>query len=593
MNTTPTETAALLARARAWAAEDPDPETAEQLLALAGAAEADDAGAAARDLALRELADRFAGPLGFGTAGLRAALGAGPNRMNRAVVRRTAAGLASYLLQRAAGAYVPTAVVGFDARHKSEVFALDTAAVFTAAGIETFLLPAPLPTPVLAWAVRALACEAGVMVTASHNPAQDNGYKVYLGGEAAPGDGEGAQITAPTDREIAALIDHAAALDSIPLAASGWTVLPGAGEPGDVAARYVSDVAALASADANTASSGHGLRIVLTPMHGVGGETLSRVFAAAGFTDVALVDAQAAPDPDFPTVDFPNPEEPGALDLALAQAESSGADLVIATDPDADRCAVAADFPGEGWRMLRGDEVGSLLGAHLATHPATRFRAEAEGADRPVFANSIVSSRQLGRIAEAHGLGHRTTLTGFKWIARVPGLAYGYEEALGYCVAPDLVRDKDGISAALLVAELAAGLKAAGRSLPGALDELALVHGLHATDQLSVRVASLDLLGAMMGRLRAQPPTSFAGSEVVSVLDLAEGGELPPTEGLSFLAADDTRVIVRPSGTEPKLKCYLEVIAPVGAADELPAARAAARERLDAVRRDVEEALGL
>jgi phosphomannomutase len=283
------------------------------------------------------------------------------------------------------------------------------------------------------------------------------------------------------------------------------------------------------------------------------------------------------------------------MDLALAQAQLEGADLVIANDPDADRCAVAVEWPDEGWRMLRGDEVGSLLGSHVAGRLASAADADAfTGQPETVFANSIVSSRQLARIAEAHGIGHRTTLTGFKWISRVPGLAYGYEEALGYCVAPHLVRDKDGMSAALLVAELAAGLKAAGRSIPDALDELALVHGLHLTDQLSVRVHSLDLLGAMMGRLRTQAPQLLGGSEVVEVRDLAaEGGELPPTDGMLFLTADDTRVIVRPSGTEPKLKCYLEVVAPAYSADELPGARAAARERLAAVRGDVSEALGL
>lgn len=589
MNPTPEMAADLAAAVGTWIEEDPDAATAQELRHLLDAAAADDAGAAA---AAADLADRFSGPLEFGTAGLRAALGAGPNRMNRAVVRRTAAGLADYLLHTASGAYVPRAVVGFDARHNSDVFALDTAAVFTAAGIETFLMPAMLPTPVLAWAVRALGCEAGVMVTASHNPPQDNGYKVYLGGRAVADAGQGAQIVAPMDRDIAGRIDHTAPLSSIALADSGWTVLPGAGEEGDVQARYVADVAALADAGRWPHRD---LKIVLTPLHGVGGETMSRIFDAAGFGDVRVVRAQAEPDPDFPTVDFPNPEEPGAMDLALAQAQLEGADLVIANDPDADRCAVAVEWPDEGWRMLRGDEVGSLLGSHVAGRLTSAADADAvTGQPETVFANSIVSSRQLARIAEAHGIGHRTTLTGFKWISRVPGLAYGYEEALGYCVAPHLVRDKDGMSAALLVAELAAGLKAAGRSIPDALDELALVHGLHLTDQLSVRVHSLDLLGAMMGRLRTQAPQLLGGSEVVEVRDLAaEGGELPPTDGMLFLTADDTRVIVRPSGTEPKLKCYLEVVAPAYSADELPGARAAARERLAAVRGDVSEALGL
>ncbi|MFB0835259.1 phospho-sugar mutase [Arthrobacter halodurans] len=588
MNPTADERSTLLSAADGWAAEDPDADTAAELRALAAAAGADDAGSPA---ALADLADRFGGPLEFGTAGLRAALGAGPNRMNRAVVRRTAAGLARYLLDSAAGAYTPRAVVGYDARHKSDAFALDTAAVLTAAGVDTFLLPDRLPTPVLAWAVRALDCEAGVMVTASHNPPQDNGYKVYLGGRAVAGAGRGAQIVAPMDADIARRIEHGLPLSAIPLADSGWTVLPGAGQEGDVQARYVEAVAALAPAAGRAPG---GLRIVLTPLHGVGGDTMGRVFAASGFTDVRLVEAQAHPDPDFPTVDFPNPEEPGAMDLALEQASREGADLVVANDPDADRCAVAVEFPGQGWRMLRGNEVGSLLGEHVAARRAARAAAGGTAAaPAGVFASSIVSSRQLARIAAAHGLEHRTTLTGFKWIARVPDLAYGYEEALGYCVAPDLVRDKDGISAALLLAELAEELKADGRSIPEALDELALVHGLHATDQLSVRVQSLDLLGAMMGRLRSRTPASLGGSEVVAAVDLAEGGDLPPTDGMLYLTADETRVIVRPSGTEPKLKCYLEVVAHVSSADELPAARAAARGRLDAVVADVRDALGL
>lgn len=585
--------AELAAAVELWIKEDPDHATADELRVLDATAAG---GGVAADAAASEIADRFAGPLEFGTAGLRAPLGAGPARMNRAVVRRTAAGLADFLLHSAAGAYQPRAVIGFDARHNSDVFALDTAAVFTAAGIETLLLPSQLPTPVLAWAVRALACDAGVMVTASHNPPRDNGYKVYLGGRAVAGAGQGAQIVAPMDGDIAGRIDHRAPLSSIPLAGSGWTVLPGAGEDGDIQARYVSDVAALADAGNWPARD---LRIVLTSLHGVGGETMTRIFAEAGFDDVRVVGAQSQPDPDFPTVDFPNPEEPGAMDLALAQAEAEAADLVIANDPDADRCAVAvpgADTGAEtGWRMLSGDEVGALLGAHMAKRLAAPCVAGSTP-DRSVatFANSIVSSRQLGRIAQAHGIDQHTTLTGFKWISRVPELSYGYEEALGYCVAPDLVRDKDGMSAALLVAELAAGLKADGRSIQDALDELALHHGLHLTDQLSVRVHSLDLLGAMMGRLRSRPPESLGGSEVVDIRDLSlPGGELPPTDGMLFMTADDTRVIVRPSGTEPKLKCYLEVVSPVYSADELPDARAVAGARLAAVRADVGDALGL
>ncbi|MBT2520491.1 phospho-sugar mutase [Arthrobacter sp. ISL-28] len=570
----------LFSDARAWAAQDPDPATSAALSELVQLAES------GTPAALQQLQDSFSGTLQFGTAGLRAALGPGPNRMNRVVVRRAAAGFANFLVQaveKASPGTRPRAVVGFDARYNSDIFAEETAAIFTAAGIETFLMPAALPTPLLAYAVRVLDCDGGVMVTASHNPPQDNGYKVYLGRHAVEESGRGAQIVTPYDSRIAAEIDQVGALDSIRLAEDGWRVL----EPG-IAADYEAAAAALADRSLFPARD---LRIVLTPMHGVGGDTAVAVLQAAGFTDVTLVSEQARPDPDFPTVSFPNPEEPGALDLALAAAVDADADIVLANDPDADRAAVAAKDPDTGaWRMLRGDEVGALLGAHVVA----RLSADAEEIHDGVFANSIVSSRLLSRIAAAAGYAHEETLTGFKWISRVPGLLYGYEEALGYCVAPDLVRDKDGISAAVLIAELAAAAKAEGKTIFDTLDELYLVHGLHASDQLSIRVADLGLLDAMMNRLRVSTPESFGGSAVESFIDLAEGSdELPPTDGLLYLTRDLTRVIIRPSGTEPKLKCYLEVIQSVGSAAELPEARLAARAALDQVLGDVREALGL
>jgi phosphomannomutase len=421
------------------------------------------------------------------------------------------------------------------------------------------------------------------MVTASHNPPQDNGYKVYLGRHAVEESGRGAQIVAPYDELIAAKIDAVGALESIVLAKEGWTVL----DP-TIAADYEAAVAALAAPRHFPARD---LKIVLTPMHGVGGGTAVAVLNAAGFADVTLVAEQAEPDPDFPTVNFPNPEEPGALDLALETASRVDADIVLANDPDADRAAVAAKDPDTGaWRMLRGDEVGALLGAHTVA----RLAAAGGEASGGVFANSIVSSRLLARIAAAAGYAHEETLTGFKWIARVPGLLYGYEEALGYCVAPSLVRDKDGISAAVLIAEFAAAAKAEGKTIFDTLDELYLVHGLYASDQLSIRVADLGLLDAMMNRLRVSPPESFGGSAVETVVDLAEGSEhLPPTDGLLYLTKDLSRVIIRPSGTEPKLKCYLEVIRSVGSAAELPQARQEARGALDNVLADVREALGL
>ncbi|GGC99952.1 phosphomannomutase [Tersicoccus solisilvae] len=586
---------ALAEAARAWADADPDPRTRAELLADLDAVTAGD------DDARERLADAFAGPLTFGTAGLRAALGAGPNRMNRLVVRQAAAGLARYLLDVSAGAYRPRAVIGFDARHNSDVFAADTAAVLTAAGVESLLMPAALPTPVLAWAVRRFDAEAGVMVTASHNPPQDNGYKVYLGGRASDDDGRGAQIVSPVDAAIAERIRAVDATDpaAVPLAADGWTVLDAA-----VADEYRAGVTALARPDTFDARD---LAIVLTPMHGVGGSTMTRVLTDAGFGDVHLVAEQAAPDPAFPTVAFPNPEEPGALDLALAAARERGADLIIANDPDADRVALAVAHDGD-YRVLTGDETGALLGAHVLDRER---RAAAEdqagagtgagglGSRRPVFANSVVSSRLLARIARQAGVEHRVTLTGFKWITRTPGLTFGYEEALGYCVDPAAVRDKDGISAGLLAAELAADAKAEGRTLVDVLDDLHLLHGVHRTRQLSVRVSDLGLLDAMMHHLRESGPTAFDGSAVVVAVDLAAGEAvpglpaLPPTEGLYWVTEAGNRVIVRPSGTEPKLKCYLEAVVPAASRAELPEATARADATLDAIATDLRELLDL
>lgn len=586
MTLNPTELAELVTAAKSWADEDPDEATAAELRALLATLSTDAPAAAA---AAEDLADRFAGTLEFGTAGLRAALGAGPRRMNRVVVRRTAAGIASFLQDASGDKYTPSAVIGYDARHNSHAFALETAAVFSAAGIETFLLPCTLPTPVLAYAVRALDTDAGVMVTASHNPAADNGYKVYLGGRTVKGPGKGAQIVAPYDAEIASRINYDVPLDSIETAPEGWTDVSES-----IVADYTSVVDRLVAQEHYPERD---LKIVLTSLHGVGGATMKAALKGGGFYSVIPVAAQAEPDPDFPTVAFPNPEEPGALDMALETAVEHNADLVIANDPDADRVAIAAKNPADGqWRMLRGDEVGALLGAHLTRRiKSGHWKVRGDKArSGVVFANSIVSSRLLARIAEDAGFAHVETLTGFKWISRVPQLTYGYEEALGYCVAPGLVRDKDGISAGLLLAELAAALKAKGRTLFDELDDLAVQHGLHLTDQLSIRVENLDLIGTMMNRLRWHKPASLGGSPVDSAVDLAVGtADLPPTDGMLYLTADNTRVIIRPSGTEPKLKCYLEVIVPVDAAADLPAAREQGRARLDAVLADVKTALGL
>ncbi|MFE9831890.1 phospho-sugar mutase [Streptomyces halstedii] len=542
----------LIARARTWLAEDPDPETREELAALLDAENHD------------ALAERFAGTLQFGTAGLRGEMGAGPMRMNRSVVIRAAAGLAAYL--RANGGTGKLVVIGYDARYKSADFARDTAAVMTGAGLRAAVLPRPLPTPVLAYAIRHLGAVAGVEVTASHNPPRDNGYKVYLG--------DGSQIVPPADAVIAAAIDAVGPLDGVPRPESGWEIL------GDeVLAAYLARTdTVLAAGSPRTA------RTVYTAMHGVGTSVLTAAFARAGFPEPVLVTEQADPDPAFPTVAFPNPEEPGAMDLAFATARRTEPDLIIANDPDADRCAVAVPDPSAegGWRMLRGDEVGALLAAHLVDRGVTG-----------VFAESIVSSSLLGRIAEKAGLGYQETLTGFKWIARVDGLRYGYEEALGYCVDPEGVRDKDGITAALLVAELASVLKERGRTLLDLLDDLALEHGLHATDQLSVRVEDLTVIADAMRRLRENPPTALAGLPVTSAEDLTRGTDLlPPTDGLRYHLTG-ARVIVRPSGTEPKLKCYLEVVVPVPARDGLPEARQTAADLLSGIRRDLAAAAGI
>lgn len=555
--TTP-DTDVLLTRARSWLAEDPDEHTRDELSRVVAAAEAGDEEAAA------DLADRFRGTLEFGTAGLRGALGAGPNRMNRVVVIRAAAGLAAYLLAEGAEPGTPV-VIGYDARHNSDVFARDTAEVMAGAGLKPLLLPRPLPTPLLAFAIRELGCAAGVMVTASHNPPQDNGYKVYLG--------DGSQIVPPADSEIAAHIDAVGPLASVPrvpLDSTGGRVL----DEGVVDA-YLDTVAGIAG------DGPRDLAIVYTPLHGVGASALPSVLETAGFDAPSIVTEQEQPDPEFPTVAFPNPEEPGAIDRAIALAEATGADLVVANDPDADRCALAVPGP-EGWAMLRGDEVGALLADHL-------LRAGRAG----VYATSIVSSSLLGTMARAAGQPYAETLTGFKWIGRLPDLVFGYEEALGYCVDPVHVADKDGVSAALVLCEIAAEAKAAGRSLRDLLDDIALAHGLHATDQLSVRVTDLSVIADAMERLRTAPPATLGGSAVTAADDLSQGtADLPPTDGLRYRTADGSRVIVRPSGTEPKLKCYLEAVVPVGDGD-LAAARATAAERLAGLRADIAAAAGI
>jgi phosphomannomutase len=547
-------------RAEAWLAEDPDPQTRSELTRLL--ATDDHAG----------LSERFGTRLEFGTAGLRGRLGAGPNRMNQVLVRRAAAGLARYLGRH--GAASGGVVVGYDARHRSDDFAADTVAVLAGAGIKAFLLPRPLPTPLLAYAVQRLATAAGVMVTASHNPAQDNGYKVYAS--------DGAQIIPPADTDISASIDEIGSLAEVPLASGGLTVDEG------IVEQYVADAAAQ-----SLTPDCRDVHIIYTPMHGVGGSVMERLFVVAGFGQVEVVEAQARPDPDFPTVSFPNPEEPGALNLAVAQASRAHADVVLANDPDADRLGVAVPSPEGGWHPLTGDEIGVLLADHVLRHTA--------GADRLVV-TTIVSSSLLARMAEAAGVQFARTLTGFKWIVRagdrLPGsrFVFGYEEALGYC-AGTMVRDKDGMTAALLFAELVAGLKADGLTVRDRLDELAARHGVHLTGQWSVRAVEPDgvvRIAAALDRLRTAPPTRLGPFAVTGVDDLRSGGDLPPTDGLVLHCGDDVRVTLRPSGTEPKLKAYFEVIEPVSASvADVARARARAGETLGLVRAAVSHSLVL
>ena len=555
--------AALLADARAWMAQDPDPVTRSELDALVAAAEAGDAPAAA------ELAERFGGRLEFGTAGLRGELGAGPMRMNRVLVAQAAAGLAAFLLSRAPH---PTVVVGYDGRHNSSVFAHDTAELMQGAGVQVTVLPRALPTPVLAFAVRHLGASAGVMVTASHNPARDNGYKVYLGGVDA-----GSQIVPPSDAGIAAEITR--------VASGSISVLPRSSDfgtaPESVVTEYVRTTASLAP-------SPSALKVVYTAMHGVGWQTAAAVFEAAGFAAPITVDAQLHPDPDFPTVAFPNPEEPGALDLAFELARTTSADLIIANDPDADRVAVGVpdrDSPG-GWRRLSGNQVGWLLGwqsARLLVATAEEHAA--------TLACSLVSSPALGAVARHYRLDFVETLTGFKWISRVGGLAFGYEEALGYLVDPAKVRDKDGISAAVRVIGLFTELAATGTTLEQHLIEFAETFGGYASSQISIRVSDLAQIGRTMSRLRADLPARIGGLRVEQIDDFAEGFErFPPSDLLRFHLEGGARAIVRPSGTEPKLKCYLDTVSDAGTGTERLAAAEVELARLDAGMRELLEA---
>ena len=585
---------------QAWIAADPDPGDRAELAALLRAGDT------------AALESRFGEPLTFGTAGIRGPLGAGPARMNRATVRRVAAGLARYLSQAVPDAAQQPVVIGFDARRGSREFADEAAAVLTGAGRPVLRLPGPVPTPVLAFAVRHLHAVAGVMVTASHNPREDNGVKVYWT--------DGAQIVPPVDTGIATAAAAAGPLLDLPL-----------GPPGEA----LGDEVTQAYLDAITAAVPPGgererteLRIAYTPLHGVGLATALRAFAQAGFAEPAVVAEQAEPDGAFPTLPKPNPEEPGALDLLLAEATRTGADLALANDPDADRLAVALPDPAaqtdpgapSGWRVLTGDEIGALLGDHLLRHAADPARR--------LLVSTIVSAGLLGELAAAAGAAYAETLTGFKWIMRAaddpavpPGhrFLFGYEEALGYAVS-DVVRDKDGMSAALVLAAAAAQARSHGQTLTGVLDDIARRFGLYATSQFSVDLSSgpgeapeadpaadAGAGAALLAAARNAPPLSLLGQPLEAVDDLglglrshADGTKdpltLPRSDAIIWRAAAGTRVAIRPSGTEPKVKIYLQVVLPVTDQDDLGPAgplRAQAARRLADLRQEVSEVLHL
>jgi phosphomannomutase len=513
--------AALRLEVENWIADDPDSTTANELSLLL---EREDEG---------KLRQYFSGFLQFGTAGLRGPIGPGPSCMNRAVVGRAAAGIAAYMKERG----MKSVVIGRDARHGSEDFTIETAEIMSGAGMNVFILPRPLPTPVLAFATSHLNCDIGIMVTASHNPPQDNGYKVYIGPTADGINYAASQIINPTDQFIAAEISDVTSLSSQPRDTK-WTVLNE-----DVVEEYINRTAALAPRPSD-------IKIVYTAMHGVGTETVKRVFAKAGFKNLITVDEQCTPDPDFPTVAFPNPEEPGAIDLALLKARAESADLVIANDPDADRCAAAINDPVLGWRMLRGDELGVIFGEWIA-------RTKPTG----TFGNSIVSSSALRKICSHYGVNFQEVLTGFKWLAKIEDLAYGYEEAIGYAVDSETVNDKDGISAAIFLAQVATDLARDGYTLTDLLDEIWTRHGFHGTEQISIRVSDMSSISRLLETLRHSPPQEIAGRNVKSIDDLAAPKDgLPPTDGLRIWLDGDIRIIVRPSGTEAKMKCYIEVI---------------------------------
>ena len=514
----------LIAKARSWQSQDPDAETKAELEALILAG--DEQG----------LASRFGGRLGFGTAGIRGELGAGPNRMNRVLVAQAAVGIARYLK---ANFDDPSCVIGFDARKNSDVFAKDSAEILVGLGVRAYLYDSLVATPMVAFGVRELGCSAGIMVTASHNPPADNGYKVF--------DFTGSQIIPPMDALIASEIDKFAENESVSdlVRSSDHSSVPAS-----ISVDYLQGVSGLM----NRHSDRKSLKIVYSAMHGVGAEFIEKIFDLAGMDPLIPVASQHKPDGTFPTVAFPNPEEPGAMDKSIETAKASGADLVLANDPDADRLCVAYKDSTGNYIQLSGDDLGLLLAEELAG------RAKREGVSG-TLACSIVSSSAIEKVAEHYGLDFAQTLTGFKWVGRVPNLIFGYEEALGYCVDSKRVKDKDGLSAALVVADIATTLAASGYTIGDQLEKLGARDGYFATGQISIRVKDLSIIENLMKKLRTNPIQDLDGQAVVFTDYLNGWGNLPGTDAIQLDLADGRRVIVRPSGTEPKLKCYLLAVA--------------------------------
>lgn len=510
--------------AQNWLEQDPDLETRAELEQLIQAAQSD-------EKAKEELEARFCGRLQFGTAGLRGKLQAGSQGMNRVLVAQAAGGLAAFIK-----AYdkAPSIVIGYDGRKNSDVFARDTAEIMAAAGIKTYLLPRKLPTPVLAFAIQYFDTTAGVMVTASHNPPEDNGYKVYLG--KANG---GGQIVSPADKEIAALIDKVASGSIADLPRSqDFTVLDD-----EVVNKYIEKTASLATQPKAE------INYVYTAMHGVGYEILSKTLAKAGLPQPHLVDAQIQPDGSFPTVNFPNPEEKGALDLAIELAKEKNAEFIIANDPDADRLAVAIPDREGNWKSLHGNVIGCFLGWYLAK----QYHAQGK---KGVLACSLVSSPALAEIAKKYGLDSEETLTGFKYIGKVDNLLFGFEEALGYLVDPDKVRDKDGISAAIMFLDLVCSLKKEGKTIADYTAEFVKEFGAYVSGQISIRVSDLSEIGKLMAALRNHPPADIGGFKVAEFIDHTKTTR--QNDILVFVLENGSRLIARPSGTEPKIKFYLD-----------------------------------